>query len=260
VAAVTPARTEAQTQLTQANVAINNAQDAVNALAATIGTTTNVLSGVDDAGVRMNLPFNLQMGGVTYNNVFVGSNATITFGVNEGANYYETPNAPSISIAGYDWTTWSNGSGITYSTTTNTLSVAWDLRVYPLQTAETQMTQVRFNADVNPSNGAWQADVSVTGPIPNGARFNVRETTGGAVTSINNTSTTTGFTGTISQGPAFTPTPDPSNASVQAAIETANAQIATLNSAVTTIVAANTANTNTVMRQLQQFHKIQLHH
>jgi hypothetical protein len=151
VAAVAPARTEAQTQLTQANVAINNAQDAVNALAATIGTTTNVLSGVDDAGVRMNLPFNLQMGGVTYNNVFVGSNATITFGVNEGANYYETPNAPSISIAGYDWTTWSNGSGITYSTTTNTLSVAWDLSVFPLTTAETQMTQVRFNADVKPS-------------------------------------------------------------------------------------------------------------
>jgi polyhydroxyalkanoate synthesis regulator phasin len=247
VAAVTPARTEAQTQLTQANVAINNAQDAVNALAATIGTTTNVLSNVDDAGIRMNLPFNLQMGGVTYNNVYVGSNATITFGVNEGGNYYSTPNAPSISIAGYDWTTWSNGSGITYSTTTNTLSVAWDLRVYPLQTAETQMTQVRFNADVNPSDGAWQADVSVTGPIPNGARFNVRETTNGPVTNISNTSTTTGFTGTISQGAAFTPTPDPDNATVLAAIDTANAQIATLNSAVTAIVATNTANTNTVI-------------
>ncbi len=104
------------------------------------------------------------------------------------------PNAPSISIAGYDWTTWSNGSGITYSTTTNTLSVAWDLRVFPLTTADTQMTQVRFNADVNPSDGAWQADVSVTGPIPNGARFNVRETTNGPVTNISNTSTTTGFT------------------------------------------------------------------
>jgi polyhydroxyalkanoate synthesis regulator phasin len=248
VAAVTPARTEAQTQLTQANVAINNAQDAVNALAATIGSTTNVLPNTDDAGIRMNLPFNLQMGGVTYNNVYVGSNATITFGVNEGGNYYSTPNAPSISIAGYDWTTWSNGSGITYSTTTNTLSVAWDLRVYPLQTAETQMTQVRFNADVNPADGAWQADVSVTGPIPNGARFNVRETTNGVVTNITNTETaTTGFTGTISQGAAFTPTPDPDNATVLAAIDTANAQIATLNSAVTAIVATNTANTNTVI-------------
>jgi hypothetical protein len=247
VAAVTPARTEAQTQLTQANVAINNAQDAVNALAATIGTTTNVLSNVDDAGVRMNLPFNLQMGGVTYNNVYVGSNATITFGVNEGATYHTTPNAPSISIAGYDWTTWSNGSGITYSTTTNTLSVAWDLRVYPLTTAETQMTQVRFNADVNPSDGAWQADVSVTGPIPNGARFNVREATGGTLTPIVNTSTTTGFTGTISQGAEFTPIPDPNNATVLAAIDTANAQIAALNSTITTVVATNTANTNTVI-------------
>jgi hypothetical protein len=247
VAAVTPARTEAQTQLTQANVAINNAQDAVNALVATVGTTSNVLANTDDAGIRMNLPFNLQMGGVTYNNVYVGSNATITFGVNEGGNYYSTPNAPSISIAGYDWTTWSNGSGITYSTTTNTLDIAWDLRVFPLTTADTQMTQVRFNADVNPSDGAWQADVSVTGPIPNGARFNVRETTNGVVTNINNTSTTTGFTGTISQGSAFTPTPDPDNATVLAAIDTANAQIATLNSAITAVVATNTANANIVI-------------
>ena len=241
VAAVTPARTEAQTQLTQANIAINNAQDAVNALVATIGTTRNVLANTDDAGVRMILPFNLQMGGVTYSNVYVGSNATITFGVNEGQNYYSTPNAPSISIAGYDWTTWSNGSGVTYSTTTNTLSIAWDVRPYPQTSADTQMTQIRFNADVNPADGAWSADVNVTGYIPADSRFNVRETTGGAVTNIVDTNSGPGFNGTISQGATFTPIPDPNTATVQAAIETANAQIAALNSAITTVVAANTA-------------------
>ena len=97
------AQTTAQTELTQANIAIDNAQTAVNNLQATIGTTTNVLAGVDDAGVQMNLPFGMQMGGTVYNNVFVGSNATITFGVNEGWIYSTTPNAPSVSIAGWDW-------------------------------------------------------------------------------------------------------------------------------------------------------------
>ena len=247
VAAVTPARTEAQTQLTQANVAINNAQDAVNALAATIGASTNVLANTDDAGVRMNLPFNLRMGNTVYNNVYVGSNGTIMFGVNEGQNYYSTPTAPSISIAGYDWTTWSNGSGVTYSTTTNTLSVAWDVRPYPQFTADTQMTQIRFNADVNPSDGAWVADVSVTGPIPNGARFNIRPTTNGTIIPIVDTNPGPGFNGVVAQGAPFVPIPNPSTAAVQAAVETANAQIATLNSTITTVVAANTVNANTVI-------------
>ena len=247
VVAVAPTIAEAQIQLTQANVAINTAQDAVNALVSTIGTTSNVLLNTDDAGIRMNLPFNLQLGGVTYSNVYVSSNATITFGVNEGQNYYSTPNAPSISVAGYDWTTWSDGSGITYSTTTNTLSIAWDVRVFPLTTAETQMTQIRFDADVNPADGAWSADINVTGPIPNGTRFNVRETAGGAITNTPDTNLYAGYNATISQGAVFTPTPDPDNATVLAAIDTANSQIATLNSTITSVVATNTANTNTVI-------------
>ncbi len=207
ISELTLARTEAvsaqataQTELTQANIAIDNAQTAVNNLQATIGTTTNVLAGVDDAGIRMNLPFNLQMGGTLYNNVYVGSNATITFGVDEGWVYYQTPNAPSVSIAGWDWTTWSTGTGITYSTTGSSLDIAWDLRPYPQQDASTQMVQIRFNADVNPNDGAWMANVTATGPIPNGARFNYRETTNGTIIPIEDTNTGSGFAGQISQG------------------------------------------------------------
>ncbi len=217
---------------------------------ATIGATTNVLAGVDDAGVQMNLPFGLLMGGTLYNNVYVGSNATITFGVNEGANYYSTPNAPSISIAGWDWTTWSTGTGITYSTTGSTLDIAWDLRPYPQWDASTQMVQIRFNADVNATNGAWKADVSAVGPIPNGARFNYRETTNGAVTNIIDTNTGTGFNGQISQGPDFTPVVDPNNASVQAAIDAANATIFQLNSSLSPVVAQNATN-NSALSTLQ---------
>ncbi len=244
------AQTTAQNELTQANIAIDNAQNAVNALQATIGSSTNVLAGVDDAGVRMNLPFSLLMGEILYNNVFVGSNATITFGVNEGPNYYSTPNAPSVSIAGWDWTTWSTGTGITYATTGSSLDIAWDLRPYPQQDASTQMVQIRFNADVNPTNGAWKADVSAIGPIPNGARFNYRETTNGAVTDIIDTNSGVGFNGQISQGPDFTPTIDPNNASVQAAVDAANATIFQLNSSLSPVVTQNATN-NSVISGLQ---------
>ena len=240
------AQANAQTELTQANIAIDNAQNAVNALQATIGASTNVLAGVDDAGVQMNLPFGLLMGGNLYNNVYVGSNATITFGVNEGANYYSTPNAPSISIAGWDWTTWSTGTGITYATTGSSLDIAWDVRPFPQQDASTQMVQIRFNADVNPNNGAWMADVSAIGPIPGGARFNYRETAGGSVTNITDTNNGAGFNGQISQGPNFTPIVDPNNASVQAAVDAANATIFQLNASLSPVVAQNATNTSNI--------------
>ena len=240
------AQATAQTELTQANIAIDAAQTAVNNLQATIGTTVNVLAGVDDAGVQMNLPFGMQMGGTVYNNVFVGSNATITFGSNEGHVYWDTPGAPSISIAGWDWTTWSTGTGITYSTTGTSLDVAWDLRPYPQQDASTQMVQIRFNADVNPNDGAWMANVTAVGPIPGGARFNYRETTNGAITPITDTNTGTGFAGQISQGSTFTPYVDPNTSTIQAAVDSANATITQLNQNLSPVVAQNTTNTSNI--------------
>jgi polyhydroxyalkanoate synthesis regulator phasin len=249
VAAKTEASTAqatAQTELTQANLAIDAAQTAVNNLQATIGTSTNVLAGVDDAGVQMNLPFGMQMGGTVYNNVFVGSNATITFGTNEGWVYHTTPGAPSVSIAGWDWTTWSTGTGITYATTGTSLDIAWDLRPFPQQDASTQMVQIRFNADVNPNDGAWMASVTANGPIPDQARFNVRETTNGALIPITDTNVGAGFAGQISQGAAFTPYVDPNTETVQAAVDSANATIAQLNSSLTPVVAQNTTNTSNI--------------
>jgi hypothetical protein len=243
--AAVSAQATAQTELTQANIAIDNAQTAVNNLQATIGNSTNVLAGVDDAGIRMNLSFSLLMGDTLYSNVYVGSNATITFGVDEGWVYYQTPNAPSVSIAGWDWTTWSTGTGITYSTTGSSLDIAWDVRPFPQQDASTQMVQIRFNADVNPNNGAWMANVSAVGPIPAQARFNYRETTNGTIIPITDTNTGSGFAGQISQGPAFTPIVDSSTATVQAAVDAANATITQLNQSLTPVVAQNTINNST---------------
>jgi hypothetical protein len=108
------------------------------------------------------------------------------------------------------------------------------------------MVQVRFNADVNPNNGAWMASVTANGPIPNQARFNVRETTNGALIPITDTNVGSGFAGQISQGAAFTPYVDPNTETVQASVDAANATIAQLNSNLTPVVAQNTTNTSNI--------------
>jgi hypothetical protein len=94
--------------------------------------------------------------------------------------------------------------------------------------------------------GAWIAGVTANGPIPGQARFNYRETTGGAVTAITDTNVGAGFAGQISQGAAFTPYVDPNTETVQAAVDSANATIAQLNSSLTPVVAQNTTNTSNI--------------
>ncbi len=242
--AVTTAMSTAATEFSQANASISNAQDAINALQATIATVRDVLQGVDDAGIQMILPFNMQMGGVTYNSIYVGSNATITFGTNEGHVYWDTPGAPSVSVGGMDWTTWSYGSGITYSTTANSLDIAWDLRAFPTTDSSIQLTQLRLNADVNPTTGAWIANVSGVGPWVDATRWNYRETTNGAIIAIVDQDTvgTNEFAGSIGQGNYTVPATTTDNTAVQATVDAANAQLAALNQRITAIVLVNTSN------------------
>jgi hypothetical protein len=90
------------------------------------------------------------------------------------------------------------------------------------------------------------ANVTANGPIPDQARFNVRETTNGALIPITNTNVGAGFAGQISQGAAFTPYVDPNTETVQAAVDAANATIAQLNSSLTPVVAQNTTNTSAI--------------
>lgn len=241
---VNAAMATAATQFSEANQAISNAQDAINALQATIATVRDVLQNVDDAGVQMILPFSMQMGGVTYNSIYVGSNATITFGTNEGYVYWQTPNAPSVSVGGLDWTTWSYGSGITYATTANSLDIAWDVRVFPTTDASVQLTQLRFNADVNPETGAWIANVSGIGPYVDNARWNYRQTTGGSIVQIVDTDTVGAneFSGSVGQGAYTVPTNISNNSEIQAKVDAANAELATLNQRISAVVLVNTSN------------------
>jgi polyhydroxyalkanoate synthesis regulator phasin len=242
--AVTTAVNVAATEFSQANASISNAQQAINNLQATIATVRTVLQGVDDAGIQMILPFSMQMGGVTYNSIFVGSNATITFGTNEGHVFWDTPNAPSVSVGGMDWTTWSYGSGITYATTANSLDIAWDLRAFPTTDSSIQLTQLRFNADVNPTTGAWIADVSGIGPHVDSTRWNYRPNAGGAIIAIVDQDTvgTNEFEGSISQGNYTVPTNTTDNSAIQATVDAANEQLAALNQRITAIVLVNNSN------------------
>jgi hypothetical protein len=198
--AITSIITDANAQVYQANQAIATAQSAVNALESTISNSHTVLANIDDAGVRMTLPFDLLMGNTLYHDVYVGSNAVITFGTNQGYYYWATPDAPSISVGGYDWTTWSQGSGITYSTTETSLNISWDVRPFPQMDFSTVVNQLRFSADVNPTTGAWIADVTGTGPDVGYARWNYRETNNGTITQITDTDLSQGVAGHIGQG------------------------------------------------------------
>lgn len=244
IANVNAAVTNASTQFSEANASISNAQDAINALQATIATVRDVLQNVDDAGVQMILPFSMQMGGVTYNSIYVGSNATITFGTNEGYVYWQTPNAPSVSVGGLDWTTWSYGSGITYATTANSLDISWDVRVFPTTDSSVQLTQLRFNADVNPTTGAWVANVSGVGPYVDNARWNYRETTNGTIIAITDTDTSGSneFKGSIGQGSYTVPENISNNSETQAIVDAANAQLSALNQRISAVVIVNNTN------------------
>ena len=217
-AAISPLITDANAQVYQANQAIALAQATINALTATISNSHSVLANTDDAGAKMSLPFSMQMGGVLYSDIYVGSNGVITFGTDQGYYYWTTPTAPEISVGGYDWTTWSQGSGITYSTTATSLDISWDVRPFPQMDFSTVVNQLRFTADVNPTTGAWVADVTGSGPDIGAARWNYRTTDNGTITQITDTDLSSGFAGHIGQG-AYTPAPVNPNAPDTSAVQ-----------------------------------------
>lgn len=217
-AAISPLITDANAQVYQANQAIALAQATINALTATISSSHSVLANTDDAGAKMSLPFSMQMGGVLYSNIYVGSNGVITFGTDQGYYYWTTPTAPEISVGGYDWTTWSQGSGITYSTTATSLDISWDVRPFPQMDFSTVVDQLRFTADINPTTGAWVADVTGSGPNIGAARWNYRTTNNGAITQITDIDLSSGFAGHIGQG-VYEPAPVNPNAPDTSAVQ-----------------------------------------
>lgn len=132
---------------------------------------TVTLPPADDSSFQLGIPFSLKLGNTEYSNVFVSTNGLISFGASD-ITYWDYPNTPSISLAGYDWVTWGNGAYLRYGTTANTLCIEWAVRPYP-QTSGSP-TYITFKA-VKVSDTLWTGEITVTGDnVPSGIRRGIR--------------------------------------------------------------------------------------
>lgn len=142
--------------------------------------TTYTYTGHDDIAYPANLPFTLKLGLTEYDNVFITSNGTLTFGAPD-ANYWSYPDTPSVSVAGYDWVTFGEGAYVSFGSTENTLCVEWSLRPYPQSQGE--LTQIRLVINKYP-NGTWHGEVTTFGWLPDNLRRGIRYVQGEPVVTI----------------------------------------------------------------------------
>ena len=141
---------------------------------------TYTYTGHDDSAYPANLPFSLKLGLTEYENVYITSNGTLTFGQPD-ANFSSYPNTPSVSVAGYDWVTFGEGAYVSFGSTENTLCVEWSLRPYPQSTGD--LTQIRLVINKYPS-GTWHGEVTTFGWLPNDLRRGIRYVAGEPVVTI----------------------------------------------------------------------------
>jgi hypothetical protein len=141
---------------------------------------TYTFTGHDDSAYPANLPFTLKLGQTEYENVFVTTNGTLTFG-NPDATFHDYPQTPSLSVAGYDWVTFGQGAYVSFGSTANTLCVEWSLRPYPQSTGD--LTQIRLVINKYP-NGTWHGEVTTFGWLPDNLRRGIRYEQGAPVVTI----------------------------------------------------------------------------
>jgi hypothetical protein len=147
---------------------------------ANVVCNTYTYTGHDDTAYPANLPFSLKLGQTEYENVFVTTNGTLTFGQPD-ATFHDYPQTPSVSVAGYDWVTWGQGAYVSFGSTDNTLCVEWSLRPYPQSQGE--LTQIRLVINKYP-NGTWHGEVTTFGWLPNDLRRGIRYVQGEPVVTI----------------------------------------------------------------------------
>jgi hypothetical protein len=147
---------------------------------ADVACNTYTFTGHDDSAYPANLPFTLKLGQTEYENVFVTTNGTLTFG-NPDATFHDYPQTPSLSVAGYDWVTFGEGAYVSFGSTANTLCVEWSLRPYPQSTGD--LTQIRLVINKYP-NGTWHGEVTTFGWLPADLRRGIRYEQGAPVVTI----------------------------------------------------------------------------
>jgi hypothetical protein len=137
-------------------------------------------TGHDDTAYPANLPFTLKLGQTEYENVFITTNATLTFG-NPDAIFHDYPQTPSVSVAGYDWVTFGQDAYVSFGSTANTLCVEWSLRPFPQSQGE--LTQIRLIINKY-ANGTWHGEVTTFGWLPADLRRGIRYEQGSPVVTI----------------------------------------------------------------------------
>jgi hypothetical protein len=147
---------------------------------ANVVCNTYTYTGHDDTAYPANLPFTLKLGSTEYENVYVTTNGTLTFGQPD-ATFHDYPQTPSVSVAGYDWVTWGEGAYVSFGSTENTLCVEWSIRPFPQSQGE--LTQIRLVINKYPS-GTWHGEVTTFGWLPNDLRRGIRYEQGEPVVTI----------------------------------------------------------------------------
>ena len=132
--------------------------------------TTTFPGGQDDIAFQLNLPYSLKLGDTEYQNVYASTNGLLTFGAPDG-NFSSYPTTPSISLAGYDWVTFGEGTYLRYGTTSNSLCIQWALRPYPQSTGP--ITHITLLVD-RYSNGTWSGQILTDGWLPVDLRRGIR--------------------------------------------------------------------------------------
>ena len=147
---------------------------------ADVACNTYTFTGDDDSAYNANLPFSLTLGATEYSNVYVSTNGTMTFGTPDG-NYWDYPQTPSVSVAGYDWVSFGQGAYLSYGSTANTFCAEWSVRPYPQSTGD--LTQIRLVIN-RADDGGWHGEIVTFGWLPNNLRRGIRFEQGQAVVPI----------------------------------------------------------------------------
>jgi hypothetical protein len=147
---------------------------------ANVVCNTYTYTGDDDSAYAANLPYTLKLGLTEYENVYISTNGTLTFG-NPDGTYWDYPQTPSVSVAGYDWVTFGQGAYLSFGSTENTFCAEWSVRPFPQSTGE--LTQIRLVINKYP-NGNWHGEVTTFGWLPADLRRGIRYVQGEPVVTI----------------------------------------------------------------------------
>jgi hypothetical protein len=137
---------------------------------ANVVCNTYTYTGDDDSAFAANLPFSLTLGATEYSNVFISTNGTLTFG-NPDGTYWDYPQTPSVSVAGFDWVTFGQGAYLSFGSTANTFCAEWSVRPFPQSSGD--LTQIRLVINRN-DDGSWHGEVVTFGWTPANLRRGIR--------------------------------------------------------------------------------------